>query len=239
MVEAGDRSRLHFEDPLGMFPWALSKLYTMWLRSTYPFAAMGRHVSVHYTFNMSRVMAPRIKLGNSVSVGKDVWLNIIPEATDEVNIVIDDNCRISQRTWISAKNQIHLEPDVHLGPSVLIQDHGHAYDNPDLPIKKQIAMVGGRIRVERGCRIGQGVAIVCSKGELILGRNCVVEPNSVVVRSAPAYSVLGGNPARVVERFHSSDTNAQLSSSSLEEVAFRAPLLSHSPGAGQYHGEAE
>ena len=239
MVNAGDRSRAHFEGPLGIFPCALSRLYTVWLRATYPFAAMGRGVSVHYTFIMSRVMAPRIKLGNSVSVGKDAWLNIIPEASDEVNIVIEDNCHVGPRTWISAKNQIYLERDVHLEPSVLIQDHGHAYENPDLPINKQTAMPGGRIRIERGCWIGQGVAIVCSKGELVLGQHCVVTPNSVVLRSAPPYSVVGGNPARVIERLHSSQANQESPSSSTGEAVSKASPLGHSSEAGQHHGKAE
>ena len=154
-------------------------------------------------------MAAKVKLGNSVIAGKDVWLNVIPEACDEVNIEIEDNCCLGPRTCISSKNKVHLERDVHLGPSVLIQDHGHQYENPDLPISKQPAMAGGRIRIERGCRIGQGVAIVCSQGELVLGRHCIVMPNSVVIRSAPSYCVLGGNPARVVERLHSPDSNTE------------------------------
>ena len=107
-------------------------------------------------------MARRIKLGNSVIIGKDVWLNVIPEATDEINIVIDDNCCLGPRTWISAKNHIHLERDVNIGPSVLIMDHGHAYEDPNVPIRNQPPTRGGRIRIERGCRIGQGAVIVCS-----------------------------------------------------------------------------
>jgi acetyltransferase-like isoleucine patch superfamily enzyme len=152
-------------------------------------------------------MAPRIKLGSSVIMGKDVWLNIIPEAPCEVIIVIDDNCRLAARTWISAKNHIHVERDVHLGPSVLIMDHGHAYENPNVPINKQVATPGGRIRIERGCRIGQGAVILCTRGELVLGQNCVVAPNAVVLRSAPPYSVISGNPARVVERLDPSQAN--------------------------------
>jgi acetyltransferase-like isoleucine patch superfamily enzyme len=58
-------------------------------------------------------------------IGKDVWLNIIPGATGEVNIVIDDNCCLAARSWISAKNHIHLGRDVNLAPSVLIMDHNH------------------------------------------------------------------------------------------------------------------
>jgi acetyltransferase-like isoleucine patch superfamily enzyme len=152
-------------------------------------------------------MARRIKLGNSVTMGKDVWLNIIPAAVGEVNIVIDDNCCIAARSWISAKNHIHLEQDVNIAPSVLIMDHGHAYENPNVPIRKQPPTQGGRIRIERGCRIGQGAVIFCAQGELVLGQNCVVAPNAVVLRSAPPYSVISGNPARVIERLDPSQAN--------------------------------
>ena len=201
MIGPFNDSRAPYEDPLRLLPRLLSKLHTLWLRTSYPFASVGSDLFAHYTVMMNRSMAPRIRLGNSVMLDKDVWLNIIPEATDQVNIVIGDRCRLDARTWISVKNRIELESDVRIGPSALIMDHGHAYENPDLPIKKQPATHGGTIRIERGCRIGQGVAIVCTSSELILGHNSVVTPNAVVVRSQPPYSVISGNPARVVQQF--------------------------------------
>jgi acetyltransferase-like isoleucine patch superfamily enzyme len=187
-------------------------------------------------------MARRIKLGNSVTIGKDVWLNIIPEATDDVNIVIDDECRLAARSLISAKNCIHLERDVHLGPSVLIQDHGHSYELTHLPIKKQRATDGGRIRIERGCQIGQGAAILCDRGELVLGQHSVVTPNSVVLRSTPPYSLVGGNPARIIERFDSSQANPESPSWSTGEVVSKASPLGHSHEVNRtmlHHAKAE
>ena len=200
LTPISSRSGAHFEDPLMLISRTLSKLVTLWLNLTYPFASLGRDLSVHYTVLLHRPMAPRIKLGNSVTVGKDVWLNIIPEATDPLNIIIDDHCRIAARTWISAKNHIHIERDVTIAPEALIMDHGHAYENPNLSIRRQPAMEGGRIRIERGCAIGRGAAIVCSGGELVLGHDSVVAPNAVVVRSQPPYSLISGSPARVIER---------------------------------------
>lgn len=220
-MEAHTKPRAHFEDPLGLFPWGLSKLYTLWLRATYPFASIGRDLFVHYSFLVNRSMAPWLKLGNSVIVGKDVWFNIVSEAADEVTLVIDDNCCIAARCWISAKNHIHLERDVNLGSSVLIMDHNHSYENTELPIRKQPATRGGRIRIERGCRIGHGAAIVCARGELVLGQNCVVAANAVVLRSAPPYSMIAGNPARVIARFDPSQPNPE-SSCSPGEVSLQS-----------------
>jgi acetyltransferase-like isoleucine patch superfamily enzyme len=36
----------------------------------------------------------------------------------------------------------------------------------------------------------------------VLGRNCVVAANAVVTRSFPPYSVIFGDPARVIKQFH-------------------------------------
>lgn len=200
MVDVSKRPRAHIEDPMRLIPWALTKLYTLWLGVTYPFASIGRNLSIHYTCLLNRAKAPQIKLGSSLIIKKDVWLNVIVEATGEPKIIIDDNCWIGARSIISAKNCIHLERDVTLDTSVLIMDHGHAYEDIGRPIREQPPPPGGRIRIGQGCRIGHGAAIVCPRGELVLGQNCVVVPNSLVTASAPPYSVISGNPARVVEK---------------------------------------
>ncbi len=200
MVDISKTPRAHIEDPMRLFPWALTKLYTLWLSATYPFAFIGRNLSIHYTCVLNRAKAPQIKLGSSVIIKKDVWLNVIVEATGEPKIIIDDNCWIGARSIISAKNYIHLEHDVTLDTSVLIMDHGHAYEDIGRPIREQPPPPGGRIRIGQGCRIGHGAAIICPRGELVLGPNCVVVPNSLVTASAPPFSVISGNPARVIEK---------------------------------------
>ena len=90
-----------------------------------------------------------------------------------------------------------------MGTSVLIQDHHHTHKSIDLPIRDQGITPGGRIRIEQGCWIGQGAAILCNEGEIVIGRNSVVGANSVVARSLPPYSVVVGNPGIVVRRLDS------------------------------------
>jgi len=192
-----------FSDPIGMTSRVLTKLYSLWVSVTYPFAARGSKLSIHPSVDLLRPMARRIKLGNCVFIGKDAWLNVT-DSLDQDNapaIIIGDNCAIARRSQISAKNCVHLERDVILSPSVLIMDHSHAYENVTLPIREQGATEGGKIRIQKGCWIGHGAAIICDKGELILGRNSVVAANAVVTRSCPPYSVLSGNPAKVVKQF--------------------------------------
>jgi acetyltransferase-like isoleucine patch superfamily enzyme len=203
MSNSSARQVAHFEDPLSLFSQVLTKLYSLWLSGTYPFASTGKNLSIHPTALLSRRVASGIKFGNSVIVRNNAWINTfdLSEADPEPKIIIDDCCVINAQVVISAKNKIHIEHDVMVSACSLIMDHNHAYEDIRLPIKAQGLTPGGTIRIEEGCWIGHGAAIVCSQGELVIGRNSVVAANALVTKSFPPYSVIVGNPARLARRF--------------------------------------
>lgn len=189
------------QDPLKLVPRALTKLYSVWVSGTYPFLRRGRKLSIHYTCDVRN--PDLMEVGDDVIVHKDVWLHAWPNGDRAPGpaVSVGDRCLIGRRSHISGRNGIVIEPDVIVSAGVLIQDHGHAYEDVTASIRLQGLVAGGKIRVGQGSWIGQGAAIVCTEGELVLGPNCVVAANAVVTRSAPGFSVLVGNPARVVKQF--------------------------------------
>lgn len=189
-----------FEDPLWLFPRALNFLYSAWVRHMYPFLSIGRHASFHYTTDLQNTGL--MSLGEYVTLHKDVWLHVCPTSNGpKPALSVGNRCFIGRRCHIDAKNKIVIGDDVMFAASVLVQDHGHKFTDLNLSIRDQGSTEGGTIKIGQGCWIGQGAAIICDSGELTLGRNCVVAANSVVTRSAPAYSVLSGNPARIVKQY--------------------------------------
>jgi acetyltransferase-like isoleucine patch superfamily enzyme len=195
-------NRRPFPDPFGFLPKGLTKLFSIWVSLTYPFASKGRNMSFHFTSQMDRQRASRISLGNSVTLKKDAWLNVATEdPTGEPVIVLDDNCHIGHGSIISAKNQIHLERDVLVAQQVIILDHNHTYEDVTIPIVNQGITGNGKIRIGQGSWIGRGVAIICPRGQLTIGRNCVVAVNSVVTRSIPDYCVVFGAPATIIKQY--------------------------------------
>jgi acetyltransferase-like isoleucine patch superfamily enzyme len=200
-MPGNSKTRVRISDPLRLVPRILTKLHTMWVRALYPFARLGSNFSVHYSCDL--LNTGLMEIGNFVTVHKDVWLHahVSPQNRGTPVLTIGDHCFIARRSHIAAKNRIEIESDVLLAASVLIQDHGHQFGDVTQPIKSQGSIPGGRILIGQGTWIGQGAAIICDSGELILGRNCVVAANAVVTRSAPPYSVLAGNPARIVKQF--------------------------------------
>jgi acetyltransferase-like isoleucine patch superfamily enzyme len=91
---------------------------------------------------------------------------------------------------------------VLFGPNVVIMDcDGHR-------INRELAETEGDfpedirpVEICRGCWVGYGALIL--KG-VTLGEYSVVAANSVVTKSVPPYTLVGGNPARVIRSLKTS-----------------------------------
>lgn len=190
------------EDRTALFGRLLTKTKTLWMRLTYRFSGCGKGVSIHYTCEIHRSASNRIQIGDSVVIAAGAWLNVPePVIGAPPTIVLQSGCKIGRRCMISAKNRVCLENDVLLGPSVIITDHSHEFSNVNLPIHTQGLTPGGTVRIERNCWLGHGAAVICTSGELVIGRNSVIGANAVVTHSVPPFSVVAGNPAKVIRRY--------------------------------------
>jgi abequosyltransferase len=190
------------QDVFQLFGDALTYAKTVWMRLTFPFAGFGRGVSIHHSCEVGRHVSNRMRIGDRVFMGAYARLNVTDVAAGGPPVIrLDSGCKIGRGCLISAKNLVQLEEDVLLGPNVLITDHSHEFSDVEVPIHAQGINAGGTVILERNSWLGQGAVIVCTSGTLVVGRNCVVGANSVVTRSVPPFSVVAGNPAKVIKRF--------------------------------------
>jgi len=92
---------------------------------------------------------------------------------------------------------------VNIGSKVIMAQHvvlsglNHSYENVQLPIRDQRVTMRP-IVVEDECWIGANVTITAG---VTIGRHSVVAGGSVVTRDVPPYTVVGGNPARILKHY--------------------------------------
>ena len=100
---------------------------------------------------------------------------------------------------IASMNEVIIEDDVLFAAFVHITDHSHEFRNVDVPISTQGGYSKGSVRIRRGAWLAFGCHVLSG---VTVGENSVVAANSVVTKDVPPYTVVAGNPAKVVKRYN-------------------------------------
>lgn len=88
--------------------------------------------------------------------------------------------------------------DVIMAQNVVISGLNHSYQDIDMPICKQKCTTS-EIVIEDECWIGANVVITSG---VIIGKHSVVAAGSVVTKNVPPYSVVAGNPAKMLKQYN-------------------------------------
>lgn len=110
-------------------------------------------------------------------------------------ITIGDNVGISEFAYLGGAGGLQIGSDVIVGQYFSTHPENHVFSDPSALIREQGVTRQG-IKIGSDCWIGAKVTILDG---VSLGRGCVVAAGSVVTRSFPDYSIIGGLPARVLK----------------------------------------
>lgn len=142
-----------------------------------------------------------ISVGDNTLISEHVTLSVgympgVPILADSA-LVIGERCVIGARSTLTAHGRIELGDDVWLGKDVFISDASHGYQDPNVPVGRQMGEHQS-IVIGPGSWIGHGAVILPGAR---IGRNVVVAAGAVVRGDIPDHSVAAGIPAKIVRRF--------------------------------------
>jgi acetyltransferase-like isoleucine patch superfamily enzyme len=199
------RDRVTREDPLAWCFRLVSKLHTIWVGWTYPFASIGKRVGVHFLCKLSRNTARHVQIGDDVMLSRGVRIYACADpGTDSPTLIFENGVGVQRRCVISARNRIQIMQHVIMGPSAVVMDHSEEIMDSTDSSNSSENRTKGTVRIEQGCWIGSRARIVSAHNDLVIGRNSVIGANCVVTQSIPPYSVVMGNPSSVVRHYDSS-----------------------------------
>lgn len=114
-------------------------------------------------------------------------------------ISIGNNCKIGIRNSFASIHSITIGNDVLFAGYVHITDHSHGYEDIQCSITSQKLISKGPVVIEDECWLGFGCEILSG---VHIGKHSVVAARAVVTKDVPPYSIVAGNPARIIKSFN-------------------------------------
>lgn len=143
-----------------------------------------------------------LHFGKNIGIGKNTYFLPLTSYAGKSycpKIIIGDGCWIGIRNSFAAIDEIKIGNQVLFAGYVHITDHSHGYEDVDTPIQKQPLISKGPVFIEDQCWLGFGCEILSG---VHIGKHSIVAARSVVTKDVPAYSIVAGNPARIIKRYN-------------------------------------
>lgn len=167
-----------------------------WLMLYYGFA---RHLPGSHTFWGGVVKSLKIRrlcckhifksMGGNVNIERGAWFGKGQE------IEIGDNSGIGYNAHIL--NNTIIGKNVMMGPNLYMLESTHLFDRTDIPMIEQGRKESrDKVIIGDDVWIGQDVMIIGSRE---IKKGSIVGARCVLVKSFPEYSVIGGNPSKLIK----------------------------------------
>ncbi|PSR56658.1 acetyltransferase [Adhaeribacter arboris] len=135
---------------------------------------------------------------NNFSIGQNSTIEDFATVNNGMGDVhIGDNSRIGISSVVIGP--VNIGNYVILAQNVVMSGLNHGYEDIHIPINLQKCTTK-EINIEDECWIGANSVITAG---VRIGKHSVVAAGSVVTKNVPPYSVVAGNPARIIKQYNS------------------------------------
>ena len=129
------------------------------------------------------------RAGKNINIEKGVYFG------DGSQVDVGDNTKIGLDFEVLGPAIFTLGKNVMIGPDVLFITINHRFDRTDIPVKEQGHQSPEGIVVEDDVWIGARVIVLPG---VRIGTGAIVGVGAVVTKDVPAFTIVGGNPAKVI-----------------------------------------
>ncbi len=152
-----------------------------------PDVRLGKDVKIYDFVNLYGC-----EIGDGTKVGTFVEI--------QKNAKIGKHCKISTHAFIC--EGVTIDDECFIGHHVVfINDRYPKAANPDGSLQTDADWTVIPTRVERRASIGSGAVILCG---VMIGQGAIVGAGSVVTKDVPPFTIVAGNPARVLRTINTS-----------------------------------
>lgn len=177
-------------------------LLPIWLRCFFQSLAffgvlrVGKSSYIHPSVHV--LGKSNIQIGHNSCISEGVWLNVNHRVSKKISIYIGSNCFIGKSNFFSCGDEIFISDFVLTAIGCKFIGSTHIFNDPATPYMATGTTCNDRIVVGLNCFFGAGTTVM---GNISIGRGSIIGANSFVLENVPPFSIVIGNPAKVVKRY--------------------------------------
>ena len=161
------------------------------LKKRFPGITIGKGVQI--------VQLDNISIGPGSLIGEDSWLSIGCSKDNQLRIKIGKCVCIGRRNTITSGGFVEIGDYCLFAPNVYIGNADHIYEtNLNTPFLMTGIVQNKTLVIEENCWIGINSFV---SGSITIGRGSVIAGNTVVLENVPPFSIVVGNPSRIVKMY--------------------------------------
>jgi acetyltransferase-like isoleucine patch superfamily enzyme/glycosyltransferase involved in cell wall biosynthesis len=135
---------------------------------------------------------------NDFTLGNDSTIEDFSTVNNGVgSVIIGDRTRIGMSNVIIGP--VTIGNDIMFAQNIVLSGLNHGYEDINTPPSKQKSTFSN-IVVEDQVWIGANAVVVAG---VTIGKHAVIAAGSIVTKNVPPYSVVGGNPAKLLKQYSS------------------------------------
>ncbi|MBC8319533.1 MAG: acyltransferase [Bacteroidetes bacterium] len=139
---------------------------------------------------------------NKFVLGRDSTIEDFSTINNGVgDIIIGNRVRIGMSNTLIGP--VTVGNDIMFAQNIVASGLNHGYLDINMPITKQ-PVTTSQITIEDEVWIGANAVITAG---VTIGKHSVVAAGCVVVKDVPPYSIVGGNPGRILKQYNSETKN--------------------------------
>ncbi len=157
----------------------------------------GRNFLIDDYCELNGLSDQGLNFGNNVTLGKFSLIRPTNQYGGKKGsgLKVGDNSNIGPYCYIGCSGYIEIGDNVMMSPRVSLFAENHNFETTEIPMKEQ-GVTRETIIIEDDCWIASNSTILAG---VTVGSGSIIAAGSVVTKSVPSYSVVAGNPARVIK----------------------------------------
>ena len=132
-----------------------------------------KHIFEYCGVNVNVEHGARFGAGTKIRIGNNSGLGV--------------NCMIPNGSIIGN--------NVMMGPNCYIHERNHDFSRTDIPMREQGYSLGKPIVIDDDVWIGRDVTIMVGRH---VAKGSIIAANCVLTKDFPEYSIIGGNPSKLI-----------------------------------------